>query len=949
MANNETKLILTGVDNTKSAFDSITDSMKRIEGDTKSLAGNLSAPFKSLNNLIPMVGSALAASGITTFLQSIAAAAGESELQEVKLAAALAAHGVKNKEVVEIYKEYAAEIQKTTVYNDEAVMSMMRIMTTMGVAPKEIKPATEAALGLASAFGLDLNSAGQIVAQMMEGNYRGLGKLIPAFKGAEKGAVDAAGALAIIRQHTGDMAQKELDTYTGKVKRFGNAWDDFKEALGAKVLPVLSKTLEITTELVNSFSDKSRLEILKQTSTALQKKIELEERVTKNSAAMFTVEAAKTEYLKKQEKALADLRAQKEKVDNEIIALEEKKNKVLDQAGKDFVKQKSLADDEAAKKAKQLTEHAIEETRKASYEIEGIGKSQLVKDLARIDSEVEKYREGGVDKVTVAEYTSAAIALANAKASEEEAKGWRKAEKEAIDSMEKQAELGVKLSKESIKRGEDRLKAEREIYKDLRKYSGEYFEVTVGLINEQAKKYRDLGVSEVAIQAWVKEETTKAYIEMGKKSDSFFTGVSAGYMQIQRDSMTFGKLGYETISTFASSSSNTMSTVFFDKYKGETKSAGEYWTSFTDTMVKKFFDSVSQMLIEWAFFQNSISTTNLSMGAMGTVGGANAAGGTAASALGGLSNVSALGSAGSGINALLPSAPMGGTWTIEAFGGSATIGGMATAAGLGYLGGSMLGKMIYRNSGTGAGIGGALGAGVGMLGGPLGAIAGGAIGSLIGGGIESIFGGSNAGFGSASHTLQRVQPFGKYPEYGTFFQLGGSSSAASPDTIQNFKDSVNLAIQSYYVGLANRIGALSTEQQKLLNDELSTKSVDLLPSVGGLITGNDINLTREEVGNLQTVLDQIPATIESQISGILRKYGIASAATGIDYVPRDNMLFNLHKGERVLTKEENAEYGRTGGDLHFHFPNALIVDRNAVNELARVIYPRLKYLEAKGH
>lgn len=41
---------------------------------------------------------------------------------------------------------------------------------------------------------------------------------------------------------------------------------------------------------------------------------------------------------------------------------------------------------------------------------------------------------------------------------------------------------------------------------------------------------------------------------------------------------------------------------------------------------------------------------------------------------------------------------------------------------------------------------------------------------------------------------------------------------------------------------------------------------------------------------------------------------VASHATGLDYVPHDNYLANLHKGEIVLTAKASEEYRALGGD-----------------------------------
>jgi hypothetical protein len=146
----------------------------------------------------------------------------------------------------------------------------------------------------------------------------------------------------------------------------------------------------------------------------------------------------------------------------------------------------------------------------------------------------------------------------------------------------------------------ERLKVERDLYTDIRGYEQDYYDASVKLLQDQAEQYRKQGVAKNAVDVWLTEEMAKLDLRRLKNSKNFVDGVNAGFMEMQRNAMTFGKAGYDIFKTFSTSSQAAMSTILFDSIKKGSFDAGAVWETFTDSMLKRFTDTMSQMVFEAA-------------------------------------------------------------------------------------------------------------------------------------------------------------------------------------------------------------------------------------------------------------------------------------------------------------------------------------------------------------
>jgi len=133
-------------------------------------------------------------------------------------------------------KNYASELEKLGLAEDDEVLrseSLLLQLTRLN--EKGVKEATRGAIGLASVFGMDLQTATEQVAKGMEGNFLMLNRLIPAVREA---TTEEGKRAAMMKTFESLYARAIADTqtYAGQVKMLGLEWKNAKQELGGALL-----------------------------------------------------------------------------------------------------------------------------------------------------------------------------------------------------------------------------------------------------------------------------------------------------------------------------------------------------------------------------------------------------------------------------------------------------------------------------------------------------------------------------------------------------------------------------------------------------------------------------------------------------------------------------------------------------------------------------------------
>lgn len=194
-------------------------------GTINGLAEGLLGTFGKLAAL------AVAAFGAFSFSEAIKAAE-EQETAIKSLNLALAQNQNYSEEASQGMQDFASEMQKTTRFADEVVLSssaMLGSLTKLNV--DGIKKATAASADLAATLGIDLDSATSLVAKSIEGNTGALSRYgIQVRKGANE-TENYRNVLAALAPFQG-RAAADADTFGGAMARMKNQFGEVLEAVG---------------------------------------------------------------------------------------------------------------------------------------------------------------------------------------------------------------------------------------------------------------------------------------------------------------------------------------------------------------------------------------------------------------------------------------------------------------------------------------------------------------------------------------------------------------------------------------------------------------------------------------------------------------------------------------------------------------------------------------------
>jgi hypothetical protein len=158
--------------------------------------------------------------------------AGEQEQAEKKLETAL---GRTSQSLL----AHASALQKQTAFGDEAIIGVQASIAAFIKDEDQIKKATEATLDLSVATGMDLKSAGDLVAKTLGSSLNAMSRYGVAVDGAVGSTERLESLTNNVAKLFGGQAKAQADTMTGALDQMHNALGDVAENIGLSLSPLI--------------------------------------------------------------------------------------------------------------------------------------------------------------------------------------------------------------------------------------------------------------------------------------------------------------------------------------------------------------------------------------------------------------------------------------------------------------------------------------------------------------------------------------------------------------------------------------------------------------------------------------------------------------------------------------------------------------------------------------
>ena len=152
------------------------------------------------------------------------------------------------------FQAFASSLQKTTTFGDEVTLKAAALGIQLGnLSGQQLKDATLASANLASALGIDLETAMRMITKASIDGGTGLRRYGIA---VEKGATDSltlSNAIAKVNEQFGGAAASKVNTYKGALTQANNSYGDMLEKIGDFIVknPLVTKVINIASKAFN--------------------------------------------------------------------------------------------------------------------------------------------------------------------------------------------------------------------------------------------------------------------------------------------------------------------------------------------------------------------------------------------------------------------------------------------------------------------------------------------------------------------------------------------------------------------------------------------------------------------------------------------------------------------------------------------------------------------------
>jgi hypothetical protein len=228
-----------------------TKDVKKFGDDASNMAKQVSGAFSALKAAAAAAVAVFAGKQVLDFFNSGIEAAIAQEQAMALLGQQLKATGEFSTQALEQFASFADEMEKTTQFGDDLVISQLAVAKAMGLSNEQSKELIKAASELSAVTGDSLATSVEQLGKTYDGVTGKSPVLREALAGISKEALQAGKGIKAVQDALGGSAAAQIETYAGALKQAENAYGNFQESIGKIIIenPTLIEAIKGVTEI----------------------------------------------------------------------------------------------------------------------------------------------------------------------------------------------------------------------------------------------------------------------------------------------------------------------------------------------------------------------------------------------------------------------------------------------------------------------------------------------------------------------------------------------------------------------------------------------------------------------------------------------------------------------------------------------------------------------------
>lgn len=210
--------------------------LKKFESEAEKSTKSVADGFAAIKSAAQLAVAVFAGKQVVDFFAAGIEAAEAQETAMRNLGTALAQTGEYSQSAMKDFEDFANQMEATTKYGDDFVLSQVAIAKSFGVSNEQAKELVTTAADLAAATGDSLDGAVRKLGLTYSGTTGKLDEMVPALKGLTKEQLANGDAVRILAERYQGAAEGEIQTFAGSIIQAKNAFGNLQEAFGAIIV-----------------------------------------------------------------------------------------------------------------------------------------------------------------------------------------------------------------------------------------------------------------------------------------------------------------------------------------------------------------------------------------------------------------------------------------------------------------------------------------------------------------------------------------------------------------------------------------------------------------------------------------------------------------------------------------------------------------------------------------